>query len=78
MHDADWANCCWGPGSQYTGNASHGCIHLPYNAESFIFNWAQVGIPVVVYQGDGSPVAQQLAKISTDDQGNPLSGPKGA
>jgi lipoprotein-anchoring transpeptidase ErfK/SrfK len=78
LHDASWQQCCWGPGSQYTGFASHGCIHLPDNAESFIFHWAPVGVPVVVYQGDGTPVTQQVSKISTDDQGNPLSGPKGA
>ncbi len=77
LHDADWQRCCWGPGSQYTGNASHGCIHLPDNAESFIYHWADVGIPVVVYQGDGSAVNQQLSKITTDAHGNPFSGPKG-
>jgi lipoprotein-anchoring transpeptidase ErfK/SrfK len=78
LHDASWQQCCWGPGSQYTGFASHGCIHLPNSAERFIYNWSQVGVPVVVYQGDGTPVNEQVAKISTDDQGNPLSGPKGA
>jgi hypothetical protein len=77
LHDADWQRCCWGPGSQYTGNASHGCIHLPDAAETFIYRWAEIGIPVVVYQGDGSPVAQQLSKITTDNKGNPLTGPKG-
>jgi lipoprotein-anchoring transpeptidase ErfK/SrfK len=78
LHDASWQQCCWGPGSQYTDFASHGCIHLPNGAESFIYRWAQIGVPVVVYQGDGSPVTEQVSKISTDDQGNPLSGPKGA
>jgi L,D-transpeptidase catalytic domain len=77
LHDADWQRCCWGPGSQYTGNASHGCIHLPDGAESFIYRWSEVGIPVVVYPGDGSTVNQQLSKITTDDRGNPFSGPKG-
>ena len=77
LHDADWQRCCWGPGSQYTGNASHGCIHLPDGAESFIYHWSEIGIPVVVYQGDGSTVNDQLSKITTDDHGNPFSGPKG-
>jgi hypothetical protein len=77
LHDADWQRCCWGPGSQYTGNASHGCIHLPDGAESFVYRWAEIGIPVVVYQGDGSAVGDQVSKISTDDKGNPLTGPKG-
>jgi hypothetical protein len=77
LHDADWQRCCWGPGSQYTGNASHGCIHLPDAAEAFVYRWAQIGIPVVVYQGDGSTVGEQVSKITTDDHGNPLTGPKG-
>ncbi len=78
LHDASWQSCCWGPGSQYTNNASHGCIHVPYDSEGFLFNWADRGTPVVVYQGDGSPVSSQVSKISTDDQGAPLTGPKGA
>jgi hypothetical protein len=77
LHDADWQSCCWGPGSQFTGNASHGCVHLPYSAEAFVYNWAEIGTPVVVYEGDGSAVSNQVSKITTDDQGNPLSGPKG-
>ena len=78
LHDADWQPCCWGPGSQYGPYASHGCVHVPLNPEQFLFNWAPVGTPVVVYPGDGSPVSKQLAQMSTDDQGNPLTGPKGA
>lgn len=78
LHDASWQPCCWGPGSQYTGYASHGCVHVPYGSESFLFNWAPVGTPVIVFQGDGTPVNHQLAQISTDDQGNPLTGPRGA
>lgn len=77
LHDADWQRCCWGPGSQYTGNASHGCIHLPDAAESFVYRWSEIGIPVVVYQGDGSRVDEQLSRITTDDHGNPFTGPKG-
>jgi hypothetical protein len=30
---------------------------------------------VVVYPGDGSPVANQLAQITTNDQGVPLGTP---
>ncbi|HKA51189.1 MAG TPA: L,D-transpeptidase family protein [Candidatus Dormibacteraeota bacterium] len=78
LHDADWQPCCWGPGSQYGPYASHGCVHVPLSPEQFLFNWAPVGTPVVVYPGDGSPVGKQLAQISTDDRGNPLTGPKGA
>jgi hypothetical protein len=31
-----------------------------------------------MYPGDGQPLDKQLAQITTDDQGNPFSGPKGA
>jgi hypothetical protein len=34
-----------------------------------------VGMPVIVYPGDGSSVSNQLSKITTDDQGNPKSVP---
>jgi lipoprotein-anchoring transpeptidase ErfK/SrfK len=78
LHDADWQPCCWGPGSEYGPYASHGCVHVPLGPEQFLFNWAPVGTPVVVYPGDGSPVSKQLAQMSTDDRGNPLTGPKGA
>ena len=77
LHDADWQSCCWGPGSQYSAKASHGCVHVPDAAESFIYRWSVPGTPVVVFQGDGSPVADQVARITTDDDGNPRTGPKG-
>jgi lipoprotein-anchoring transpeptidase ErfK/SrfK len=78
LHDASWQNTPYGPNSQYGPSASHGCIHVPFESESFLFSWAEVGTPVIVYAGDGSPVGNQLGRISTDDQGNPLTGPKGA
>ena len=78
LHDADWQPCCWGPGSQFGPYASHGCVHVPLGPEQFLFNWAPVGTPVIVYPGDGSPVSKQLAQMTTDDRGNPLTGPKGA
>jgi hypothetical protein len=78
LHDASWQPCCWGPGSQYSSYASHGCVHVPVDQERFLFNWAPVGTPVVHYPGDGQPVDKQLAQITTDDQGNPTTGPKGA
>jgi L,D-transpeptidase catalytic domain len=75
LHDAYWQGCCWGPGSQYGSYASHGCIHVPYDAEMFLYNWTEVGLPVILYPGDGRPVAEQLAQMTTDDQGVPLRGP---
>jgi hypothetical protein len=78
LHDGSWQPCCWGPGSQYGAYASHGCIHVPIETERFLFNWSSIGTPVIMYPGDGQPLDKQLAQITTDDQGNPFSGPKGA
>ena len=78
LHDAYWQNTPYGPGSQYGPSASHGCVHVPVNTERMLFNWSSIGTPVIVYPGDGQPVDKQLAQITTDDQGNPTTGPKGA
>jgi hypothetical protein len=40
-----------------------------------MYGWADLGTPVDIYPGDGTPVAQQLAQMTTDDQGNPLNPP---
>lgn len=78
LHDAPWQTCCYGPGSENNeGLASHGCIHVPIDTEVWMFNWAPQGTPVIFYPGDGSPVQNQLSQITTDDKGNPLSGPAG-
>ncbi len=73
IHDAYWEpDSELGPGSQYDPSTrSHGCIHVPYADAQWMFNWAEVGMPVIVYPGDGSPVANQLAQITTDSQGRP-------
>jgi len=75
IHDASWeADSLLGPGSQYNASTrSHGCIHVPFSDAQWVYNWAPVGTPVIVYPGDGSPVANQLAQMTTDDQGNPKS-----
>jgi lipoprotein-anchoring transpeptidase ErfK/SrfK len=79
LHDASWEPASYyGPGGQNTAVASHGCIHLPNSANDFIFNWAQVGTPVIVYPGDGAPLAEQMSKVSVDADGVPLTGPKGS
>lgn len=73
IHDAAWEpDSELGPGSQFDlSTRSHGCIHVPYNDAVWMYNFADVGMPVIVYPGDGSSVANQLSKVTTDDQGNP-------
>jgi lipoprotein-anchoring transpeptidase ErfK/SrfK len=80
LHDAAWEpDGAYGAGSELNGNvASHGCIHVPLGSEQFLFNWAPNGTPVIVFLGDGSAVSNQLSHITTDAQGNPQTGPKGA
>jgi len=79
LHDASWQpTATLGPGSQFGPFASHGCIHLPLAAIRTLFDWAPIGTPVVVYPGDGSPVASQSRQQSVDAMGNPVSGVRGA
>lgn len=78
LHDAAWEPLsAYGPGSQNGPFASHGCIHVPPAAESTLFAWVQIGTPVVVYPGDGTPMADQLAQRTVDAVGNPVSGVRG-
>ncbi|GAC1574016.1 MAG: hypothetical protein NVS3B24_00660 [Candidatus Dormibacteria bacterium] len=79
FHDSSWEPASlYGPGGQFTSSASHGCVHVPLAAESFLYDWAQVGASVIVYPGDGTPVADQMKQVSVDDNGVPFTGPKGA
>ncbi len=77
IHDASWEpDSLLGPGSQYNlSTRSHGCIHVPFGDAQWMFNWAVEGTPVIVYPGDGSSVANQLSKITTDDNGTPQVAP---
>jgi lipoprotein-anchoring transpeptidase ErfK/SrfK len=79
LHDASWQpDATLGPGSPLGPFASHGCIHVPLAAIRTLFDWASIGTPVVVYPGDGTPVASQAAQQSVDAMGNPVSGIRGA
>jgi lipoprotein-anchoring transpeptidase ErfK/SrfK len=73
FHDASWEpDSRLGPGSQYDPSTrSHGCIHVPLDRAQWMYGWADVGTPVVVYPGDGQRVSAQLAQITTDARGHP-------
>jgi len=73
IHDASWEpDSLLGPGSQYNASTrSHGCVHVPFNDAAWMYNFAEVGMPVIVYPGDGKTVADQLSQITTNDQGVP-------
>jgi lipoprotein-anchoring transpeptidase ErfK/SrfK len=38
----------FGAGSEYGAYASHGCVHVPYQAMSFLYSWLPVGATVIV------------------------------
>jgi L,D-transpeptidase catalytic domain len=40
----------FGAGSQNGPYASHGCVHVPYNAMAFLYQWLPVGATVIVAQ----------------------------
>jgi lipoprotein-anchoring transpeptidase ErfK/SrfK len=75
IHDASWqADSTLGPGSQYNPSyRSHGCLHVPLDRAQWMYNWAPLGMPVVVFPGDGTPVANQLSQMTTDSNGTPKS-----
>lgn len=66
IHDSWWRSW-YGPGSNIGDHGSHGCIGLPYGAIDSIYRWGDLGTPVVVIPGDGSPVANQVAQKTYDD-----------
>jgi hypothetical protein len=50
IHDAYWEpNSALGPGSENSGYASHGCIHVPLGYAQFMYAWADTGTPVGVF-----------------------------
>jgi lipoprotein-anchoring transpeptidase ErfK/SrfK len=79
LHDAAWEPAsAYGPGSPDGPFASHGCIHVPPAAEALLYPWITIGTPVVVYPGDGTPLASQARRQSVDAVGNPVTGARGA
>jgi lipoprotein-anchoring transpeptidase ErfK/SrfK len=47
FHDATWQTFPEGT-QQYHADGSHGCVHLPMPAMTWLYNWAQVGATVTV------------------------------
>jgi hypothetical protein len=66
IHDSWWRSW-YGPGSNLNGRGSHGCIGLPYGPIDKLYPWGDVGTPVLVIPGDGTPLANQLALKTYDD-----------
>ncbi|MHB1526912.1 MAG: L,D-transpeptidase [Candidatus Dormibacteria bacterium] len=49
IHNAPWEpNSVYGPGSENTSYASHGCVQVPYTAMQFLWNWTKTGATVVI------------------------------
>ena len=49
FHDASWQTMPFGsPG--FTTQGSHGCVHLPLPAMSWLYQWSKVGTTVVTVQ----------------------------
>jgi L,D-transpeptidase catalytic domain/FG-GAP-like repeat len=49
IHDAYWEpDSALGPGSENSGYASHGCVHVPLATAQQMYNWADIGTPVFV------------------------------
>lgn len=47
LHDASWRSSFGG--SDYYYNGSHGCVNMPLETASWVFNWADIGTPVWVH-----------------------------
>ena|SRR2546422_4622346 len=73
FHDASWEpDSLLGPGSQFNPSTrSHGCIHVPRAKAQWVYEWSDIGTPVIVFPGNGQPVSDQVSQITTDTQGNP-------
>lgn len=49
LHDASWEpSSMYGPGSENTYVASHGCVHIPTPVMRWAFQWTPIGTPVII------------------------------
>jgi lipoprotein-anchoring transpeptidase ErfK/SrfK len=51
LHDASWEPAsAFGPGSENTSIASHGCVHIPTPVMQWAYSWTPTGTPVIITQ----------------------------
>lgn len=49
LHDASWEPpSMFGPGSENTYSASHGCVHIPTPVMRWAYPWTPIGTPVII------------------------------
>lgn len=48
LHDSSWQRAYGG--DRYLTYGSHGCVNIPYDAVSALYDMVEVGIPVIVYK----------------------------
>ena len=51
LHDASWEpSSMYGPGSENSYVASHGCVHIPTPVMRWAYQWTPIGTPVIITQ----------------------------
>jgi lipoprotein-anchoring transpeptidase ErfK/SrfK len=51
LHDASWEpSSMFGPGSENSYVASHGCVHIPTPVMRWAYGWTPIGTPVIITQ----------------------------
>lgn len=50
LHDAPWRGSTTFGGDTYVGNGSHGCVNLPLEFTAELYDFVEVGTPVIVQE----------------------------
>lgn len=51
LHDASWEpSSMYGPASENSYVASHGCVHIPRPVMQWAYSWTPIGTPVIITQ----------------------------
>jgi len=49
IHDAPWEPSGeYGPGSENSSGASHGCVHIQTPTMQWVYQWTPIGTPVII------------------------------